>query len=329
MERNWKQWLAAFLMGVMLPGLIFRIATGLSQGSHLQQNSQQTQVTTAPDWPQNLPMAQNIPVLHGKKVEILDLDTYLVGVLLAEMPASFGIEALKAQAVAARTCALEFMQDPNKHPVLAVCTDSTCCQAYITPEEYRQQGGAAENIDKIQKAVADTAGQVLTYQGQLIEATYFSCSGGRTEDAVAVWGAEVPYLQSVESPGEEWASIYSQSVTFTSAEFANALGRKLYGSPETWLGQVRYTRGGGVDTMVVAGKSYSGVQLRQLLSLNSTAFTMKAEGNTITVTTSGRGHRVGMSQYGAEAMAATGSTYEQILQYYYKGVRIDKLGAVE
>ena len=329
MERNWKQWLAAFLMGVMLPGLIFRIATGLSQGSNLQQNTQQTQATTAPDWPQNLPMTQNIPVLHGKKVEILDLDTYLVGVLLAEMPASFGIEALKAQAVAARTCALEFMQDPHKHPVLAVCTDSTCCQAYITPEEYRQQGGAAEDIVKIQKAVLDTTGQVLTYQGQLIEATYFSCSGGRTEDAVAVWGAEVPYLQSVESPGEAWAHIYTQSVTFTASEFAACLGRKLYGAPESWLGQVNYTRGGGVDTMILAGKSYTGVQLRQLLSLNSTAFTMKAEGNTITVTTSGRGHRVGMSQYGAEAMAASGSTYEQILQYYYQGVRIDKLGAVE
>ena len=329
MERNWKQWLAAFLMGVMLPGLIFRIATGLSQGNHLQQNTQQTQATTAPDWPQSLPITQNIPVLHGKNVEILDLDTYLVGVLLAEMPASFGIEALKAQAVAARTCALEFMRDSHKHPVLAVCTDSTCCQAYITPEEYRGQGGAPEDIDKIQKAVADTAGQVLTYEGQLIEATYFSCSGGRTEDAVAVWGAEVPYLQSVESPGEEWAHIYTQSVTFTASEFAACLGRKLYGAPESWLGQVHYTRGGGVDTMILAGKSYTGVQLRELLSLNSTAFTMKAEGNTITVTTSGRGHRVGMSQYGAEAMAAAGCTYAQILQYYYQGVRIDKLGAVE
>ena len=329
MEQNWKQWLAAFLMGVMLPGLIFRIATGLSQGNRAHQNTQQTQATTAPDRPQNLPMTQNIPVLHGQRVEILELDTYLVGVLLAEMPASFGIEALKAQAVAARTCALEFMQNPHKHPVLAVCTESTCCQAYITPEEYQQQGGAPEDIDKIRKAVADTTGQVLTYQGQLIEATYFSCSGGRTEDAVAVWGTEVPYLQSVESPGEEWANIYSQSVTFSASEFAACLGRKLYGSPGSWLGQVRYTRGGGVDTMVLAGKSYTGVQLRELLSLNSTAFTMKAEGNTITVTTSGRGHRVGMSQYGAEAMAATGSTYEQILQYYYQGVRIDKLGAVE
>lgn len=329
MERNWKQWLAAFFMGVMLPGIIFRIATGLSLGKSLQQNTQQTDATTALDWPQNLPLSQNIPVLHGKRIEILDLDSYLVGVLLAEMPASFGIEALKAQAVAARTCALEFMQDSYKHPVLAVCTESTCCQAFITPEEYRQQGGAQADIDKIRKAVADTTGQVLTYQGQLIEATYFSCSGGRTEDAVAVWGAEVPYLQSVESPGEEGASIYTRSVTFTSGEFADCLGRKLYGSPETWLGQIHYTRGGGVDTMVVAGKSYTGVQLRQLLSLNSTAFTMKAEGNTITVTTSGRGHRVGMSQYGAEAMAAAGSTYEQILQYYYQGVRIDKMGAVE
>ena len=184
-------------------------------------------------------------------------------------------------------------------------------------------------MEKALSAVMETSGQVLVYEGEYIEATYFSCSGGRTEAAISVWGSDVAYLQSVESPGEEWASIYTQSVTFTASEFAACLGRKLYGSPDTWLGQVRHTRGGGVDTMVLAGKSYTGVQLRQLLSLNSTAFTMKAEGNTITITTSGRGHRVGMSQYGAEAMAAAGSTYEQILQYYYQGVRIDKLGAVE
>ena len=311
--------MAAFLMGVMLPGLVFRIATGLSQGNYLRQNTQQTQATTAPDWPQNLPMTQNIPVLHGKKVEILDLDTYLVGVLLAEMPASFGIEALKAQAVAARTCALEFMQDPRKHPVLAVCTDSTCCQAYITPEEYRRQGGAPEDIDKIQKAVADTTGQVLTYEGQLIEATYFSCSGGKTEDALAVWGSDIPYLRSTDSPEAAYTDKTLASVTFTSSEFAKALGVSLTGAPATWLGDVTYTAGGGVDSMVIGGVSYKGTTLRQLLGLRSTAFAITAVGDHITVTTRGYGHRVGMSQYGAEAMAVQGSSFEEILAHYYQG----------
>ncbi len=329
MEQKWKQWLAAIVIGVMIPGLVFRTATALWPVGDGRQSMEQTQPSTAPDCLQTIPENQNIPVLHGKRVEILELDTYLVGVLLAEMPASFGMEALKAQAVAARTCTLKFMQDPDKHPVMAVCTESTCCQAYISQEQYCQAGGAPEDVDKIRKAVTDTAGQVLTYDGELIEATYFSCSGGRTEDAVAVWGTEVPYLQSVESPGEEWAEIYTQSVTFTASEFAACLGRKLYGTPAAWLGQVHYTRGGGVATMTVAGKSYTGTQLRELLSLNSTAFTMEAKKNSITVTTSGRGHRVGMSQYGADAMAAGGSSYEQILQYYYRGVRIDKLGAVE
>ena len=159
----------------------------------------------------------------------------------------------------------------------------------------------------------------------MIEATYFSCSGGRTEDAVAGWGTDIPYLQAVDSPGEEQAKHFTDSVLFTAKEFAACLGANLSGAPAKWLGSVTYTQGGGVATMVIGGKTYSGVDLRRKLGLRSTAFSMMAVGDQIHITTKGFGHRVGMSQYGAEAMAVAGSSYKAILQHYYPGVVLDIL----
>lgn len=327
MKRNWMQLLAAFIMGMLLPALAMQVGQAMVSAREEIPTQPQTQQTT--EVPPPAEQSSAIPVLiTGGTVQIMELDQYLLGVVLAEMPADFELEALKAQAVAARTCALQCTQEGVKHPGGAVCTDSKCCQAYIAPSDYLADGGAQENVDKVNSAVKTTEGQVLTYGGALIQATYFSCSGGRTEDAAAVWGTDVPYLQSVDSPGEEHADIYSNTVSFTAAEFASLLGRKLKGSCQSWLGAVSRTRGGGVATMVIAGKTYTGTELRELLSLNSTAFTMSAQKDRITVTTSGRGHRVGMSQYGADAMALSGSTYAQILAYYYPGTRIDKLDAL-
>lgn len=328
MERKWKEMIGVFLMGVLMPGLVLQFGNLLTPA-----RGQTLQPATEPTYLQQTQPQQEsvrIPVLMADDtVEMMELDAYLVCVVIAEMPAEFEVEALKAQAVAARTCTLKCVWDGRKHTAGAICTDSACCQAYMTEAAYEADGGTQENLDKIRNAVLSTAGQVLTYKGELIDATYFSCSGGRTEDAVAVWGAEVPYLQSVISPGEEQAQPYSQTVTFTGGEFASLLGRRLTGSPESWLGTVIHTRGGGVASMVLAGKSYTGTELRKLLSLNSTAFTITAQGDAVTVTTSGKGHRVGMSQYGADAMAVAGSTYEEILAYYYQGTRIDKIESLE
>ena len=200
-----------------------------------------------------------------------------------------------------------------------MCTDFSCCQAYVSPDGY---GGSAEDYEKISQAVTDTAGQVLTFNGKLIEATYFSCSGGVTEDAVAVWGTDYPYLRSVESPGEESATYYTDEVFFTAEEFQNRLGRELSGSPGTWLGYTTYTAGDGVNTMKIAGVDYKGTEVRSILGLRSTVFTMRAENGGITVTTKGYGHRVGMSQYGADAMALRGCDYEEILTHYYQGTTL-------
>ena len=251
----------------------------------------------------------------------MTLDEYLVGVVLAERPADFESEALKAQAVVARTYTRKRMEG-GKHETAAVCMDSGCCQGFRSPEDYLGEGGKESSVDKVRTAVADTDGGVLRYEGKLIDATYFSCSGGSTEDAVAVWGQDVPYLQAVESPGEEDAPRFTDRVTFTATELAEKLGLSAGGDPKSWFGAVTYTAGGGVDTMVIRGKTFSGTQLRSRLGLRSTAFEIEVSGKTITVTTRGCGHRVGMSQYGAQAMAENGSTCAEILAHYYTGAEL-------
>lgn len=150
--------------------------------------------------------------------------------------------------------------------------------------------------------MAATSGWVLTYEGELIEATYFSCSGGSTEDAAAVWGTEFPYLQAVASPGEEKAAHYTDTVRLSAEAFQDALGVTLSGSPGSWFRDVTYTDGGGIDTIVIGGTSYKGTSLRSALGLRSTAFSISTTEDTVTITTRGYGHRVGMSQYGADAM---------------------------
>jgi len=267
--------------------------------------------------------SHSIAVLNKEdQVREMELEEYLVGVVLAEMPVSFEPEARKAQAVVARTFTLR-SEDGEKHPDAAVCMDSGCCQAYISPEEYLEKGGTQDGIDRMRAAVDATRGQVLTYEGELIEATYFSCSGGSTEDAVAVWGTDVPYLRSVSSPGEERATHYTDSVTFTKKELSDALGVNLAEKPESWFGAVTYTAGGGVKTVTIGGTSFKGTELRKLLGLRSTAFTVTAGENSVTITTRGYGHRVGMSQYGADAMAVSGSSYEEILTHYYQGTTLE------
>ncbi len=320
MRALWRDILTAMFMGMVLPGFLVNGAV------KVMDSPQEIYVTesqeTAVSWP--------VKVRTGQHLMEVDMESYILGVLLAEMPASFAPDALKAQSVAARTYAAKAALTGGKHEDGSVCTDPACCQGYQSRDTYP---GREEDVQKIADAVADTAGWVLTYEGELIEATYFSCSGGRTEDAVAVWGGEFPYLRSVSSPGEEEAAVYSQSHRFTKEEFQKALGLRLSGAPESWFSMTTYTSGGGVAAVTIGGQVYSGTQLRSLLGLRSTAFSVEVRGDIITVTTRGYGHRVGMSQYGADAMASQGSTWRQILSHYYPGtaltrLEIDKTGEV-
>lgn len=330
MRTIWQDILSAFVMGMVVPSLVLNSAVYVLDEQR-QEIRETLPAETEPE--ENSGFSMHLRRSDGS-LEEMDLETYLTGVVLAEMPAEFEPEALKAQAVAARTYTVKAGVTGGKHGDGSVCGESSCCQAYITEESYLSRGGNREDLEKIQRAVRQTGGEVLTYDGELIEATYFSCSGGSTEDAAAVWGTDFPYLQSVSSPGEEGAAYYRDTVTFTPAEFQSALGRTLEGQPSDWFGLTAYTEGGGVSAMNICGESYSGTRLRSLLGLRSAAFTVEATDTEIRITTKGYGHRVGMSQYGADAMAVTGSSYARILSHYYPGtvltrLRIDETGELE
>lgn len=244
----------------------------------------------------------------------MTMEDYLTGVLMGEMPASFQAEALKAQAVAARTYTMKRLASGG-----TLSDDPSVCQAFISPEKAQEKLGSQweQLLRKLRQAVTDTEGQVLTYDGELISATYFSCSGGRTESAQAVWGGDVPYLVSVESPGEEECADYETTKTMTLEAVMDALGVDSLG-----VSDVTYTDGGGVDTMVIGGETFSGTELRSLLGLKSTCFTMELTETEAIFTVRGYGHRVGLSQEGAEAMALEGKDYREILRWYYPGTEL-------
>ena len=327
MKDAWKEIAAAALLGLALPGLILAVATASQPPETvIVLETSPTAVVTDPTESTTIPAPEvTVPILTGSRVTQMELNDYLVGVVLAEMPASFETEALKAQAVVARTYTMRSYQRGGRHDSAAVCTDPGCCQAYIEPEDYLQKGGTRSSLDKVREAVNATGMEVLTYEGALIEAVYFSCSGGSTEDAVAVWGTSYPYLQAVSSPGEEKATYYTGTVTYTAANFEAILGRDLPGNPTDWFGVTTYTPGGGVASMEIGGTIYKGTTLRSVLGLRSTAFMIDATDSQVTITTKGYGHRVGMSQYGADAMAVEGSDYRQILTHYYQGVTLTVL----
>lgn len=267
-------------------------------------------------------------LLADGTVETLSMQSYLCAVLLSELPVNFEPEAFAAQAVAARTFTQKRRQT-RKHENADVCADSACCQAWQSEESLRARLGAEFDaaMEKAREAVRETDGEVLCYDGELIEATYFSCSGGRTEAAVAVWGSEVPYLQSVESYGEEEALRYSSQAVFRADELSSRLGADFSGSASTWVGAITRTGGGGVDTIALGGKTFQGVELRRLLGLNSTDFTVQADGETLVFSVHGYGHRVGMSQYGANYMARQGFDHRLILTYYYRGAEIEQIAS--
>lgn len=315
-----KDLVQAIVMGAGIPALL--VSAVVWKGNEPIQTPQtQPPATTATQTGQQ--QSVRIPVLTDGETVNMDVEEYLLGVMLAEMPASFETEALKAQAVAARTFTLFCCTQQGNHTPAAVCTQSGCCQGYLSPLRYIQQGGTAAHVERVRTVLAETAGQVVCYEGAVILASYFSCSGGSTEDAQAVWGQNYPYLQSVESPGEEHATYYMDQKVFTIEEFESALGITLRGMPGTWFGVFTYTQGGGVKNADICGNAFSGMQLRQKLGLRSTAMTFAAAQDMITVYTRGYGHRVGMSQFGADAMALAGSNYKEILKHYYPGTSVE------
>ena len=318
MKSIWREIAMAVVMGMVLPGILLNWPVDRQQ--RVEPPGQDEPGTEETIVRSRLEMKLR---RSDGTVETMDMDEYLVGVILAELPSTFELEAKKAQAVAARTYTRKAWVTGGKHGDGSVCAIPGCCQAYIAPEDYLERGGEQKAIDQAAAAVEATSGLVLTFEGTLIEATYFSCSGGSTEDAVAVWGTDFPYLRSVDSPGEDHAVHDTDQVFFTKGEIEIKLGIPLTGAPGTWFRNFKYTSGGGVDTVEVCGVACAGTFLRSKLGLRSTAFTVAPEGNGVTITTRGFGHRVGMSQYGADAMAMAGSTFQEILAHYYPGTSLE------
>ena len=254
------------------------------------------------------------------KTEEMPLEEYLIGVVGAEMPASFPLEALKAQAVAARTYAVRHMTAFGGSGCSGadICTDSGCCQSYRSPEQLKKKfgGDARQYMDKLRQAVYETEGEYAAYKGEPIEALYHSSAGGRTEDAQNVFSAALPYLIGVDSPGEETAGKYAAEVRVSLGEFTNRVNKK-------WpAAKLKKNRLG--EQVKVVSRYDSGREPRRLFDLNSANFTLSI-GEKVTIRTKGYGHGVGMSQYGARAMALEGAGYEEILKHYYTGVEIEKV----
>ena len=186
-------------------------------------------------------------------------------------------------------------------------------------------------FDKLSGAVSATRGVILTYNGKPIEALFHSSSGGMTEDAANVFGGDAPYLKSVSSPGEEGFSRYSATVSFTRKQFANAVNVAIKGADisknklEEQVKILSKSESGRVTRLQLGGKTVTGRELRQALGLNSTAFTIEISPERVVVSTRGYGHGVGMSQYGAEAMAQRGADYKEILLHYYTGAEIETI----
>ena len=274
--------------------------------------------------------------LEDGTVATLTLADYLWRVVAAAMPASFETEALRAQAVTARTYTLYQMSigaNPN-HPEADMCTDISCCQAYLDPEQAAANwgDGASAYAAKITDAVSSTDGQAIFYEGELIDAVFFSSAAGRTLDSVEVWGGSVPYLTGVESPEGEEVPNYHTTVTVPLEEFRTAFLAQypqadLSGDPSGWFQNLQPTSSGGVDTVDVGGVSVKGTALRSLFGLRSANFTVTTGADGVTFSVTGYGHGVGMSQYGANAMAKEGATWQEILEHYYTGVTIGPLEA--
>ena len=271
-------------------------------------------------------------VLTDGSIETVTMSDWLPGVVAGEMPASFEPEALKAQAVAARTYIMYAMgREKPAHPEADVCDDPGCCKAHSTDEALRENWGGDydANMQKILSAVRSTDGEYMSYGGEVIQAVFHSSSAGRTEDSAAIWQAE-PYLVSVESPETaDDVPNYVSSVTVSPEDFRETVlaahpEAEFGEDPAFWLGAAVHDASGRVESVDIGGAQVPGTELRTLFELRSTAFALDytAEGFLFTVT--GYGHGVGMSQYGANVMAQDGADYEEILTHYYPGAELTR-----
>lgn len=275
-----------------------------------------------------------IKLLHvdTDKIEKIDLDEYLYGVVSAEMPASFEEEALKAQAVVARTYTIyKIVNNDGKHGEADICDDSGCCQAWISKEDRLERWDKDErdsNWNKIVNAVNNTQGKIITYEGKPINAFFHSNSGGETEAPIDVWGGSgYPYLQSVSTSGEDAYSQYSSEAEFSKKEFEEIIKKEhsdfeINFDEDNCIEIKEYTDGNRVKTIKIGNLELSGVEVRNLFGLRSANFEVTINDDKIKFEVIGYGHGVGMSQTGADSLAKEGKNYEDIIHHFYTNVEI-------
>ena len=338
---TWRALRAPFLTGLALSAALMLLPlTALGEVGTAAQSGPEVPTLPAAPTPAALPTpapgerdsAQSLRVLQKDgTVEEMNMADYLWGVVAAEMPASFEPEALRAQAVCARTYSLWKIQaGSHEEDGADICADSSCCQAYISPEDAAQRWGAdaaGGYTVKIAGAVADTDGQVLTYGGAPIQAVFFSSAAGATEDAAAVWGKALPYLVSVDSPEGDEVPNYRSTVTLTADQVQKVadeagLAADLSKPTSEWFSNLTRTASGRVASIDLGGVFLSGSAARNLFALRSACFDVTEQDGVFTFSVTGYGHGVGMSQYGANAMAKEGSGWRDILAHYYTGAQL-------
>lgn len=322
-------------LGLLLPAVICPGSAKKAEQTAVPAEDAQSEIRQESTKAEELPQpTETVTVKNGDVTMAMDLEEYLVGVVAGEMPADFEPEALKAQAVASRTYTLykKYVQ-PSKTHAETVCTDPFCCKAYsdIYALQLRWGEDYEQNMAKIRDAVRQTQGEYLVYGGEPILAVFHSSSSGATENSASVWLSQLPYLVSVSSPETE-ADVrdFVSTVTVSSEEFARTVlseypAANLSGDVSDWVGESTKNASGRVETICLGGVDVPGKTVRQMFSLRSADFSLEGEDNSLTFTVRGYGHGVGMSQYGANVMAKNGSSYDEILRWYYTGAQIRSL----
>lgn len=349
---------AAWLAAPLLAGLLLPLALVPLRGGHEPAPPAVPQATATPAAPAAAAEAPqpevSVYLSQSGQIETLPLEDYVSGVLAAEMPADFELEALKAQAVAARTFIVRRLLagDHSGVPVPeADVSDTVSHQAYISQavlERDWEHGGKSAALAKLRRAVLETRGVIMTYKGQPITASFFASSGGYTENSEDYWNMAVPYLRSVASPWElEITPNLAVSVSFSTSELLSKLGLDAAALPASQTlaasGKVKpvsssssalpavvlsLTAGHRVKEISIGGTVFTGREVREKLGLRSSQFTWKRQGSEVIITTYGNGHGVGMSQWGANGMAKEGSTATQILKHYYSGVQFTQVSTL-
>jgi stage II sporulation protein D len=269
------------------------------------------------------------------KISHIPLEEYVLGVVAAEMPKTFAVEAWKAQAIAARTYIIHKLKEAKKNPQKSFFVEnSTDHQVYFDQTKLQRvwaHTGDSSSIQNLKRAVQQTKGLVITYQHKPIDAVYFSTSNGYTEDAAEYFGQSLPYLQSVKSPWDvNLSNRYKTLNRMNYSEWARKLNLKT-ANPKKVAQTMKIlsrTSGNRVEQVKIGSRKLSGREIREKLGLRSSHFTWRLEKKEIVFTTFGYGHGVGMSQYGAQGMALKGYTAAEILKHYYTGVEIQQLDNV-